>query len=427
MMRNVFRALAAGLPLVVMAAPACAQNLSRRIESAGSANVQFHFAARDGVCGDGRSYIRVDGDSWYGSFNDGMRAAPCDAGPLRVVVVRAGREVVRIETYAGPLAADSTATDLGAVPAAEASTFLLSLISSAEGRVGRDAILPAVLADSSNPTPTLLALVRDQSRARELRRTAMNWLVRRRGSPNAMATADVLRVVADIARDERESSGTRQYATSVLSRFDRGEGIPTLIELTSSPNDPWLARQATEALGRSGDPRARRALRTLIEKEDTNTEVRVVAITALTNEYGTTQDAELVQRAYGHLTGDRGREAALSAAANVGGATSRAWLMSVLRDRDQAIRQRRKAAELLDRAGASTAEIVKAYDDVDDAEIRGTLIEVLAQTGTREATTKLLAIAKSDAQASLRRRAVNALGRFDDPRIRSALQDIVER
>ena len=427
MIKHIPRAVVGGALLVIGAAPACAQSLARRIDAAGNASVQFNFPARAGVCGDGRSYMRVDGDSWYGSFNDAVRATPCESGPIRVLVVRAERETIRLQTYAGPLDRDSSATDLGAVPAAEASAYLLSLATGADGRVARDAILPAVLADGTNPTPTLLNIARDQGRARELRRTALNWLVRRRDDPGAMTSAEVIRVVADMARDERESSSSRQYATGLLSRMDRGEGIPTLIGFAGSASDPWLAKQSAEALGRTGDPRARRALRTLVEKDDTNADVRVAAISGLTNEYGTAADAELVRRAYGKLTGDRAREAALSAAASVGGSDARSWLTNVMKDKDQAIRQRRKAAELLDRAGASTAEIVKAYDDVDDSEIRGVLIDVLARTGTREATTKLLAIAKCDAQASLRRRAVSALGRFDDPRIRSALQDIVER
>ena len=95
----------------VSASPATAggQGLERQVTSAGDGQVQFHFAARDGVCGNGRSFYRVDEDGWYqststGSYGNDARSDLCARGPVRVVVTRAGRETVRIETYAGPLA-----------------------------------------------------------------------------------------------------------------------------------------------------------------------------------------------------------------------------------------------------------------------------------------------------------------------------------
>ena len=55
------------------------------------------------------------------------------------------------------------------------------------------------------------------------------------------------------------------------------------------------------------------------------------------------------------------------------------------------------------------------------------IISTLAQNGTKTATDKLLAIAKNDQNYANRRRAVNALGRSEDPRVREALRSIVER
>ena len=62
----------------------------------------------------------------------------------------------------------------------EAADYLLSLAATVDGRPGRDAIGPAMLADSATVTPQLLAIARDQSRARETRSSAINWLSRRR-------------------------------------------------------------------------------------------------------------------------------------------------------------------------------------------------------------------------------------------------------
>ena len=71
-----FRCLGA-VALLASSVPACAQTLERHVVAAGDNPVQFHFAARAGVCGDGRSYFHVDDDGWYGSFySDGGRAQP---------------------------------------------------------------------------------------------------------------------------------------------------------------------------------------------------------------------------------------------------------------------------------------------------------------------------------------------------------------
>ena len=80
-----------------------AQTLEQRIAAASTATVQFTYAARADVCGNGRSFIQISGSDWYGSWSDGARRDPCAPGPVRVVLDRAGRDVVSISTYAGPL------------------------------------------------------------------------------------------------------------------------------------------------------------------------------------------------------------------------------------------------------------------------------------------------------------------------------------
>ena len=180
-MRNTYLSLACVLTPFVCAAQS---GLERRIAAAGDTPAQFHFAAREGVCGNGKTYFRTEDDGWYGTgfySTDGMRADPCVNGPVRVVVTRAAKEVVRVETYVGPVPADAPpAQELGAVPAKEAVAYLLSLAATGDGRPARDALTPAMLADSSVVTPELLAIAKDQSRSRDIRRSAINWLSRRR-------------------------------------------------------------------------------------------------------------------------------------------------------------------------------------------------------------------------------------------------------
>jgi len=426
-MKHRYVALLAGAALTIVKEPATGQTLARRIDGSAAAAVQFHFASRPPICGDGRAYMRVSSDGWISGSWDSMRSLPCERGPVRVVLARAGGETIRIETFAGPLAVDSTAADLGAVGSAEAAAYLMSIATGGEGRVARDALTGAALADSADISKGLMAIARDQSRARELRRGALGWLVRQAGERRGVTAEEMVATVAAIARDESESNATRQHAVGLLARFERGEGIPTLVAMAGQGADLWLAKQSTEVLSRNGDPRARKALRDLASNAAAPGEVRVAAFSGLAGEYGTAADAELIRKAYPSLASDRGRDAALAAVASVGGPSARGWLASVARDRDQAMRQRRHAAELLGRAGASSADLAKLYDQIDETDIRTTLVEQLAQAGTRDATTKLLAIARGEPNLAVRRKAVGALGRSDDPRVREALQGVVER
>jgi hypothetical protein len=124
----------------LLSQPASAQNLSQRVASAPDGAVQFTYAARSGVCGNGRTYYSINGSMWFGSMNDNvLRSDPCQPGPVRVVLGRAGKEIVDVNVYAGPVQSSPGATDLGAVPAKEAAEYLLSLAAKVDGRPGRDA------------------------------------------------------------------------------------------------------------------------------------------------------------------------------------------------------------------------------------------------------------------------------------------------
>ncbi|HLA91086.1 MAG TPA: HEAT repeat domain-containing protein [Gemmatimonadaceae bacterium] len=334
--------------LLAGSAPACAQTLERRVAQAGDRPVEFHFAARAGVCGDGRSYFRADDDGWYGTFSsDGWRAQPCERGPVRVVIVRAGREVVKVETYAGPLQRDpGAAQDLGAVGAREAAMYLLSVAASAEGRPARDALTPAMLAESTAVTPLLLAIAKDQGRGRDLRKSAISWLARRRAEPGGVGAAGIARALDQIVRDRSENESVRQTAMSTISRFDRGEGVPTLIGFAGD-GDRWISRRAFQMLARSGDPRARQFIRDAVKRADLEEESRIEAIRGIGGEHSTGADLKLLRDLYPSLNSDRERDALIQAVATAGGSENATWLLGIARSSTEPVQRRRRAVSLL--------------------------------------------------------------------------------
>ncbi len=422
-MTHYSRWITVSLLLGAIATNACGQSLERRILTGSGEAVEFQLAARPGVCGDGRHWIRVDGDAWYGTMNDMTRSASCEAGPVRVVVYKSGTEVLRLATLVGPGSPEAGVTSLGRVTSGEALAFLGTLARTSDGRPARDALLSLGVADSMDAGAVFRDVATSPTRPRELRRGALSWLVRR--SAGTGAEAATVTLLARMARDQEEHATFRQSVVGQLARLEGG--VPVLIELASSDNDLLLARQAAEALARSGDPRARRAVRELVASEKVSADVRAAALGGMGSEYGTVQDAQAAIRAWPTMTTDKLRDAALGVVASTGGSEGRAFLLRLVRDESAASRQRRRAASLLDRAGVPVKDLIASYDMVSDGELRNQLIDALANAGTREATAKLVAIAKDDTQLNARRRAISALGRTDDPAVRSALQGIVTR
>lgn len=240
-----------GLLLLLLASTASAQSLDRQIADAPDGKVRMSFAAREGVCGNGRNMISFDrGHSiWIGRSDDWE--ATCDLGPVRVVLRVRDGEVRQIKTYVAGRwrMGGAGVTDLGTVPAQKAVQYLIGLAERQGGGVGKEAILPAMLADSALVWPDLLRIARDGSVARETRRSAVFWL----GQAAAEAAAEGL---DSLVEDDDVDRSVRDQAIFALSQRPHGEGVPALIRVARTNPDPHLRKKALFWLGQSEDPRA---------------------------------------------------------------------------------------------------------------------------------------------------------------------------
>ncbi len=416
------------LAAIVAAVPSFAsgQSLASRVDGAPDGRVQFNFAARAGVCGNGRSWIQTGPNNYSGNFyGDSWRSEPCVPGPVRVVVDRADKQPLSVQTYVGP--ADSTlrgVTDLGHVRAQDAADYLLGLASKADGRAGRDALMPAMLADSANTSAELVVIAKNTALPRETRRSALSYMGR---STDGMQTipAAVTDPILAIARDETDNQSVRQQALAVLGRLDHGAGIQPLIQLSQQNQSTWLAKESMSALARSGDPRARQYLRTAVKRTDLPDEVLTVALRSLGQDYATAQDAALLREVYPTLTSDRAREAVFSALAEMGGSENTKWLLALAQNGNEPIQTRRRAVDAASRAGAPIGDLVHLYDTTTDPNMKESLISIYMRSGDKTAVDKLLTIVKGEENITVRRRAISQLSRSEDPRIKAALQDIV--
>lgn len=400
--------------------------LRSRIEGGGDGRVQFRYAARADVCGAGPS-VQV-GRSTYistGSFSvfDGADRIPCRRGPVVVRVTRAGGAVVGVEVEIAPETTPDGVTDLGAVAASAAAEYLLDLAGRAEGRPGREAILPAILADSATVWPGLLALARNRDLARTVRSGAMGWLGREidRILPEDARKASAALVA--IATDPEETLPVRQQAVSVLARSERAD----LSALTKMANggDPWLRQTAIQALAGSGDPRAREFLRAAFANPELPDPLRVTVIRGLGREYATAKDLDLLRSRYSTLGSAAAKQAVLSTLGEQGGATNVQWLLGVAADAEALPELRARAIEAVQHSGATTAQLVRLYEQGPDRRSKEAVINALIRNGDREAMDALIRIARTETDAAVRRSLISRMGTMEDPRVKELLKDLI--
>jgi len=232
-----------------------AQNIASRVAAAPDAEVHFSFAARAGICGDGRSVIRNDKHGIWMSRrtfltddSDG-ETCPCDAGPVRVTLTVRDHRVTEVETQVGGKGGlGRSEIDLGLVSTASAVRYLIDLAES-NREAGVNAVFPTVLADSVVVWPDLLRLARNSRLRRETRNQAIFWLGQAAGEA-------ATRGLDSLATDTKGDRELRKQAVFALSQRPQSEGVPILIRLARTDRDPEIRRDALFWLGQSTDPRA---------------------------------------------------------------------------------------------------------------------------------------------------------------------------
>jgi HEAT repeat protein len=227
-----------------------------------------------------------------------------------------------------------------------------------------------------------------------------------------------------VARDEDRSRETRRAALSALGRINSDAGVSALLQLADRRDDAWLATEATRALGRSKDPRARAWARTVVGDAKRSDEQRAAAIATLGSDPVSGADAALLRESYRGFTTQQQKEAVLSAISSIGGRTNAEWLMRVASDDNELPAVRRRAVSMAERAGADGAALSTLYDRVTDTETRGAVITALSQEGSRPAREKLMTIAKSTETPTTRRRAIAALEKFDSAEVNELLTSL---
>jgi len=239
------------------------QSIASRVAAVRDGKFRMTFASKPDVCGFGSSISRGGGNNrmnWNSdSSPDVVYDEGCSHSPVRLVLTIDRGQITKLRTYVGGRwrPATSETTDIGAVSTKAATDYLLSLASSDAGRIGREAILPATLADSVNIWPQLFRVARDNSVPGETRKQAVFWI--------GQAPSDV--VAPDRDGKGNDDEEVKKQAVFALSQRRNGEAVPALIEVARNNRDPEVRRSALFWLGQSGDPRAISLFEEILRKD----------------------------------------------------------------------------------------------------------------------------------------------------------------
>ncbi len=408
-----------------------AQAIAGRINAQRDGYVGLSFAARADVCGYGTSYLRI-GHGTFASANsyvtingDRDDAGACERGPVRVLITRAEGRTVGLKTgvAGGPWPAGTT--ELGAVPAAQAAEWFMGLATEADGRLGREALLPAVLADSSNAWRGLLRIAQDRKLSRGLRESATGWLGREAAWQGNDASREITAALTTMAGNRDEPRSLRARAVSALGR-NEGAGTTALVRLADS-EDPVVARAALQSLGRSSDPRAREVLRKKVRDGSLTDGTRHQAIRSLGGSDAVPADYALLRELWPTLAEGSSREAVLESLAEAGGAENVRWLLAQAANTSLPSKDRARAVRAAGRAGATSDELSRLWDAGQDRRVKEALLDALLRIGDRASIDKVTSIAQSETDVQVRRAAINRLAKLGDERANAVLKEMVEK
>src|SRR5688572_17525891 len=273
--------------------------------------------------------------------------------------------------------------------------------------------------DHESATPILRRiLAKRDSCSASLRRSAL-FLLAKRANPEATG------LIITSARNDADPH-VRSEALRWLARMPGDEAIATLEEIVRSPGDESMRMSAVAALARSESPRARQAIRNIIERSDVSESLRAKALGSIAKDESPDGGA-YIRNVYPRLETTRLKLYAVRAAARIGGPENERWLLSIVRNQNEPLDLRTTALTYVGRSTIPIGDLVGMYEAAPDRPLRMRLISLYGSRAEAEAAEKLVAIAKTGTDPEMRRMAISALSRKNDPRTRKLLLEILDK
>ena len=250
----------------------------------------------------------------------------------------------------------------------------------------------------------------------DLRKHAV-FMLGRRGD------AEAATILASTARSD-PSPTVRAEAINWLPKLMGDAGVAMLEDVLRTEQNERIQRSVVRTLASSPNPRARTAIRAIIDRKDTPLSLRLEAVNGITSERATSDDAAYLRGLYARADNDQLKQTIIAAVARVGGRETDEWMLNIAKNPNEASSVRGTAISLVMRSG-TVADWIKLYDAAETFDVRSRIVTALENRKESEAADKLVEIAKTSTVPSLRLRAISALTRRKDPRLSQLIDEIL--
>jgi HEAT repeat protein/TolA-binding protein len=274
--------------------------------------------------------------------------------------------------------------------------------------------------DAATAMPVLKRVLdRKDDCSAQLRRSAVFMLGRRQDTESA-------NLLIAVAKSD-PNVDVRVAAINYLSKLPGDAGLAALDDLLKSDQDERIQRAAIRALNSSDNVRARSGMRALIDRKDAPMNLRLEAINSLSSDRTTNDDAAYLRGLYAKAENDQMKDAILNAVSRIGGTDNDQFVLNIAKNPNESSRIRSSALSRLSRSPTvTTADFGKIYDAADSYDVRSRIVQILGSRKDTESADKLIDIAKTGTVVQIRKEAINALLRRQDPRATQLFMDLLD-
>jgi hypothetical protein len=252
-----------------------------------------------------------------------------------------------------------------------------------------------------------------------LRRQAV-FLVSQKESPETSA------ILLSAARNDPDPE-VRENAVFWLSQVDAAEAVAALDSILQHGADRALQEKAVFALSQQDSPEASRALKAHLERPGVSDDIKENIIFWL-GQGRSGENAQYLKDFYAKTTSQPLKEKVLFSVSQMGLEENARWLIGIAQNAREPIDIRKNA---LFWAGqmeeVSFASLAAMYGQVQDREMKEQLIFVYSQREGSEAVDKMLEIARTETDPSLRKTAIFWLSQSRDPRVADFLMEMINK
>jgi HEAT repeat protein len=121
------------------------------------------------------------------------------------------------------------------------------------------------------------------------------------------------------------------------------------------------------------------------------------------------------------------REEILNTLGRIGGTDNDTFVLTVAKNTNESSRLRSAALSRLSRSPTvTTADLGKIYDAADSYDVRARIVQILGSKKDSESADKLIDIVRNSTDTRVRREALLAIQRRNDPRAQQLVLDILD-